>query len=405
MRKIFLYATLILGWLFILYVYAVRVSNGVIVDKLIHSLGIGPGRIGILSSSYYLTYILMQIPAGLLIDRYGIRRCWPVALMTIALGCYVFAHSHSTLAASLGRGLIGFGSAFAWVGAVKIIYQLSNGRNDALFIGISMTLCMAGAMLGQSPWLYLTDSIGSWQAPYTIAAFVGVILSLLVFIFGHNYRHHTSSIPSMYNIIKSCLPLIRSTPFLLLMLYMTTISIPQNAFSALWANEFLKRDYHLPGQLAATVLSCIWLGGLLGAPVIGLISDRIKKHNLFLVAIGIATAILMLAIIFWRPHSIWIVAGILFLIGFLSNASVIIYALASQMAPNTATSAIIGVANMINMGGAALIQLLIGSILSHTMHIGDMGNFTKAFIIIPILIVFSSLLLLSLKQTSIKLGT
>lgn len=398
MKKHLLLPTLILGWIFILYEYAIRVSNSVIIDRLIDTLAINASGIGILSAAYYITYVAMQLPAGLLIDRIGIRRCWPMALLSIALGCYLFAHSDSTFMASIARMFMGFGSAFAWVGAVKVIHRFSHNNNPALYIGISMSLCMLGAMLGQEPWLYLTNICGTWQKPYLIAGFMGVVIGLLVYILGHDYRHEPSKMPKVPEIIHSIMPLLRSKIFWLLILYLTAISAPQNAFSALWATEFLKQNYQLSPQLAASVLSLLWLGGLLGAPVIGYISDRIAHQKKFLVYSGIVTILLMLLIIYWRPHSIIIIGVLLFLIGFVTNASVIIYALAAKMTPNMATSSIIGVANMINMGGAALIQALIGWALSATMTPGTIGNFIVALSIIPILLLLTTLSLVFVKR-------
>ncbi len=397
MKKHWLLSTLLLGWVFIVYEYALRVSDSVIVDKLMHSLAIGPGQIGILSSAYYLPYIIMQIPAGLLIDRLGIRRCWPLALGCIALGCYMFSHSNGTLMASLGRAFMGFGSAFAWVGAIKVIYRLSNGRHDALYIGISMTLCMLGAVIGQAPWLYLTTVFGNWQTPYQVAAIAGIILSLLTYIFAHDYKHDNKPMPTLAEIIRSCMPLLRSTNFWLLILYMTAISTPQNVFSALWANEFLKRDFHLAGQTAATVLSMIWFGGLLGAPLIGWISDQIENQKVFLIVAGLLTLSLMALMIYWQPQSIIVIGALLFLIGLVTNTSVIVYALASKMAPHTATSSIIGVANMVNMSGAALAQLTLSWILNATVTEHNIGNFKIALTLIPALVLITTFNLLFLK--------
>lgn len=398
MKKHLLLPTLLLGWIFILYEYAIRVSNSVIIDRLIDSLAINASGIGILSAAYYITYVLMQLPAGLIIDRIGIRRCWPMALLLIAFGCYLFAHSDSTFMASIARMLMGFGSAFAWVGAVKVIHRFSHNKNPALYIGISMSLCMVGAMLGQGPWLYLTEICGNWHQPYLIGSFIGIVIGLLVYIFGHDYRHDPHKMPTISEIISSIMPLLRSKVFWVLVLYLTAISAPQNAFSALWATEFLKQNYQLSPQTAASILSLLWLGGLLGAPVIGYISDRIKYQKKFLVYSGIITILLMLLIIYWRPHSIIIIGILLFLIGFVTNASVIIYAMAAKMTPNMATSSIIGVANMVNMGGAALIQALIGWALSATITAGSIGNFIVALSIIPILLLLTTLSLIFIKR-------
>jgi MFS family permease len=403
MKKIILLPTLLLGWLFILYEYAIRLSDSVIIDRLMQSLQIGPGRIGVLSSAYYLPYVLMQIPAGLLIDRYGLRRSWAAALFAIAVGSLLFAYSHTATMASFARVLMGVGSSFAWVGTVGVIYRLTGEKNSALLIGVSMSLCMLGALLGQAPWLYLTNILQEWRTPYVYAAIIGAVLFVLILFFGNKECKKMSVKHDMASILKSIVPLLKSKAFWLLVAYLTAISLPQNAFTALWAVEFLKRSYHLQEQTAATLMSLIWLGGLLGAPAIGFVSDRLHTQRNFLIGVGVLTLVLMLVVIFIQPHSKLLLAITLFIIGFITNASVVVYALAAKMASNISTSSIIGVANMVNMGGAAIVQMITGGVLSLTMTQGNIGNFYWALLIIPILL-FASIVSLFMLKSSARIG-
>lgn len=398
MKKHLLLPTLFLGWIFILYEYAIRLSDSVIVDKLMHSFSIGPGRIGVLSSAYYIPYVLMQIPAGLIIDRFGIRRSWSFALLAIALGSFIFGHSDSTTMASIGRAFMGVGSAFAWVGTVGVIYRLTGGKNSASLIGLSMSLCMIGALLGQAPWLYLSNVLEHWRTPYVYAAGFGLIIFVLVLIFANKECKKKPIGQDLMSIIKSVLPLLKSKRLWILLVYLTAISLPQNAFTALWAVEFLKRSYHLHAENAAMLMSLIWIGGLIGAPAIGFVSDRLTTQRNFLMGVGLLTLALMMVVIFVQPHSQLLLASLLFVIGFVTNASVVVYALAAKMSADISTTSVIGVANMVNMGGAAIVQMITGWVLSITMTAGNIGNFYWALSVIPLLLVISLVSLLFLKR-------
>lgn len=398
MKKHLLLPTLLLGWIFILYEYAIRLSDSVIIDKLMQSFSIGPGRIGVLSSAYYIPYVLMQIPAGLIIDRFGIRRSWSFALLSIALGSFIFGHSDSTTMASIGRALMGIGSSFAWVGTVGVIYRLTGGKNSASLIGLSMSLCMIGALLGQAPWLYLTNVLQHWRTPYVYAAAFGLIVFVLILLFANKECKKKPLSQDLLSIIKSVLPLLKSKPFWILLVYLTAISLPQNAFTALWAVEFLKRSYHLHAENAAMLMSLIWIGGLVGAPAIGFLSDRLKTQRNFLISVGVLTLVLMLVVIFVQPHSQFLLASLLFVIGFITNASVVVYALAAKMSADISTTSVIGVANMVNMGGAAIVQMITGGVLSLTMTTGNIGNFYWALSVIPLVLLCSLVSLLFLKR-------
>lgn len=393
-----LMSTLLLGWLFILYSYATRMSDSVIIDQLMHTLQIGPGRIGILSSAFYLSYVFMQIPAGLLIDRYGICRAWTLAVAIIALGCFLFSISTDASLASFARVLMGIGSAFAWIGTIGVIYRLTGEKHAAFLIGVSMTLCMLGAILGQGPWLWLTQHLGNWQQPYQLAAVIGIVLAGFVLLMADKKNKQMDLTHDLLSIIRAIWPLFHNGKFWILIIYLMAISLPQNAFTALWAVEFLKRTYLLSPKTASWLMSLIWLGGLFGAPVIGFIADRSSKKRMLMLLSGMSTLILMLWVIFFQPHSIWLLGALLFLIGFITNASVIVYAQVAKIADSKSTSSALGFANMVNMGGAALVQVVTGWILSLTMTAGNIGNFYWALCVIPVILFLSTISVLALNM-------
>lgn len=391
MRKYSLSILLVLGWLFILYEYAVRVSDSVIIDHLMHSFSVGPGHIGVLSAAYYIPYVLMQVPAGVMIDSIGLRRSWAMALLIIAVGCFVFSLSHTIGLAIIGRILMGVGSAFAWTGVVKLVCQLIAVKNRAFFVGLSMTLCMLGAIIGQAPWLYVTNILQSWQMPYHLAAYLGVALSLLLFLLTRSVTI-TSDDQKVSVILAHIFSVLRSKLFWLLAIYMTALSLTQTAFSALWAVEFLKRSYHYSPQASANLASCIWFGGIFGALMIGWLARFFQRQRHLLMLLGVITLILLIVVIFIRPAiSPNMMALIFFMLGFLTNGTVVIYVMAANMVPIASASSVVGAINMVNMGGGALMQIVIGCLLSLSSSGAYLGNFYLALGAIPLILLLSTL--------------
>ena len=402
--KFNLISLLMLGWIFILYEYSVRVSDSVIIQQLMHSFSIGPAQIGILSSAYYVPYILMQIPAGIFIDRYGIIKGWIFGLTSVFSGCYLFSISSSITSALFGRVLMGVGSSFAWVGVVGVICSFITKKKQAFFIGISMMLCMLGAILGQGPWLALTNYYFSWEEPYRWAALLGVILVIGILIAKKgSHLRACETHKDLFNVISSLMALLKSRAFWILAIYITVISLPQNAFSELWAVEFLKKNDHFQPQLAANLLSCIWIGGLIGAPVIGFLSSKVDNQRNLLVFFNIAVLVLTIILVFGHVSTVFSVGALLFLIGFCTNASVIVYALVANLFTKNMTSTAVSALNMFNMAGAMLIQLMIGLILSLTRTEGNnIGDFKLALAVMPITLVITLLLFYTKKSTQKK---
>src|SRR5262245_62355653 len=101
----------LLGWLtgavFFFYAWVLRVAPSVMVEELMRDFTVGAAVLGHLSAAYFYGYAGMQVPVGLLLDRFGPRRLMTVAALACAAGCVLFALSSSLAAATAGRLLIG----------------------------------------------------------------------------------------------------------------------------------------------------------------------------------------------------------------------------------------------------------------------------------------------------------
>src|SRR3981081_4687242 len=89
--------------------YVYRNVNAVISPELTASLGISASSLGLLTSAYFVAFAAMQIPAGMLLDRYGPRRVEPVLLCIAGCGAVVFGASDSGGGRPNARALIGVG--------------------------------------------------------------------------------------------------------------------------------------------------------------------------------------------------------------------------------------------------------------------------------------------------------
>src|SRR4249919_2446784 len=116
-----------LGWLtaalFFGYAWVLRVAPSVMVEELMRDFSVGAAVLGNLSAAYFYGYAGMQIPVGILLDRFGPRRLMTVAAFVCAAGCVLFATGETLTAATAGRILIGASAAFSLVGAMAVAGQ------------------------------------------------------------------------------------------------------------------------------------------------------------------------------------------------------------------------------------------------------------------------------------------
>ena len=388
--------TIIWGWCFIIYEYAVRVSDSVILLQLQRSFHLSSLHLSFLSSAYYFAYVLFMIPAGIIIDRFGLYRAWSIAILILIFGCALFAMRIDLTVLFIARILMGIGSSFASIGVFALMLR---HKYSGLLIGITMAMGMFGALMGQGPWLQLTHFLGFWAYTYWFATIVGIVLWL--FWWWHA-RNQTLTLVHMHmsSIGNTFLQLFRSPVFWVLALFIGCLSTPQTAFMALWGPRYLTKAYHLTPTLAAYANSLMAIGGLIGAILLGWLGDRYGNIKVILGVIAILTIICMFAIIEVWFANVNLLLLLLLIVGLLTNTNVIVFAFIGKYFYNFSKTTIQGTTNMFNMSGGPVFQIIIGILISletsdiHT-QLSAMAM-RKALLAIPIGLIIVTILLLSL---------
>ena len=164
-----------LAAIFYCYEYYLRVAPSIMSAELKHAYNLSDAGLGILSAYYYYAYMPLQIPVGLLMDKFGARRVLTCACLLCVIGTLAFTHAEHLIQAQFGRFLIGFGSAFAFVGVLKISNTWLPAKLYAMMVGLCMLLGMFGAMAGEMIMANLVQQIG-WQKTLDSAMIFGIIL-------------------------------------------------------------------------------------------------------------------------------------------------------------------------------------------------------------------------------------
>src|SRR5687768_6752451 len=151
-----------LGAAFFFAEYVARVAPSVMVPELMKSFNVDAMAIGSLSAFFSYAYVSMQIPVGILVDRYGPHRLLTVMCIVCGLGCFLFAAASNIISANLGRFLMGFGASFAFVGSLKLAVLWFPANRFGLLAGLTQAVGMVGAAIGQAPISLVVAHLG-WQ--------------------------------------------------------------------------------------------------------------------------------------------------------------------------------------------------------------------------------------------------
>jgi MFS family permease len=351
------------GWLtgamFFFYAWVLRVAPSVMVEELMRDFAVGAGVLGHLSAAYFYGYAGMQVPVGLLLDRFGPRRLMTAAAAVCAAGCVLLAVSDTLAGATAGRFLIGASAAFSLVGSMAVAGQWFAANQFAILSGLSMAMGMAGGVFGQAP-LRLAVEASDWRTTTLLLAAGGVALAIAAFATVRD-RHRGSG--GLAKVLSGLGVVLRHRQTWLIAITGLGTSAPLLALASLWGVPFLETAYGFTRTQAATLTSVIFVGWGVGAPLIGWLSDRIGRRRAPLVA-GLVLETAALAALVYSPGlPTSALAALCFLVGFCGSAQILCFALVRENNPATLSGTAIGFLNGMVTGAGALFQPLVGVLL------------------------------------------
>ena len=279
-KAIFLY---ILVVFFLMFEMGVQVSPSVMANQLMRDLSIGTLGLGVMSGFYFYTYAIMQVPSGLLHDRFSPRMIIVVSIMMCAIGSLMFGLSQNIFVGSLARLLMGGGSAFAFVSVLVIIFDLFQSKYFAFLTGITQMLAAFGAILGQTPLGKLVGFIGWRNAMFVLAA-IGFVLALVTFSFIRYKRNVKSmNVGDHLNLVNSFKIILSNKQTWYIALYAFLLWVPMSGFASLWGIPYLENVYKLNHTVASGMCSLMWFGLALFSPILGYLSTLIGRRTMPLV--------------------------------------------------------------------------------------------------------------------------
>ncbi len=161
--------------------YLYRTVNAVISPELTRELALSPGALGLLTSAYFLAFGAMQIPAGMLLDRYGPRRVEPVLLVIAAAGALAFAFAGSEAALLGARALIGLGVAVCLMAPMKAIATWYPPERQPSLAGWVMAAGGAGALVATAPLEFALRFV-TWRTVFVVLAAATLLVAVWIWL-------------------------------------------------------------------------------------------------------------------------------------------------------------------------------------------------------------------------------
>jgi MFS family permease len=341
-----------------------RVALAVIAPELALDLRLDADGLGLLASAWFLAFGLAQLPVGVALDRYGVRRTVPPMLVLAALGAVAMSAAHGLAGGLAAQALLGLGCSPIYMGTLVVLSRWYEPARFAMLSSLILAIGSTGNLLGTAPLAWLAGALGWRHALLAMAVLVlaaAILVGLLVrdgpggSTRRRNGERLVDAIAGMFKMIGN--PRLRLLIPIALTGYGTMLAV-----AGLWAGPYLAERFGLDTQARGRVLLAMSLGMILGPLAYAAIERRTDRRKLP-VMVGSAVTILALGQLA-TTASLAVAALALVALGFFGSVFNLIMAQGRRWLGPDEIGRGLTFLNALCFGGAALLQMLTGAIAS-----------------------------------------
>ncbi|MCF6765930.1 MFS transporter [Thiotrichales bacterium 19S3-7] len=401
-----------LGALFFFIEYFLRVAPSVIHQQLMVEFHIDAFDLGVLSASFYYAYILMQLPVGVVTDRFGPRKMLIFNTALCAVSCVVFAFADTITIAVIARLIMGFSAAFAFVGTLKLCINWFDVKTFALLAGLTQASGMVGAAVGDAPMSLLFNSIG-WRPSMLAFAFLLILLSLVMFftLKNHPVSPYVEEDPEQIRRKSTIVEHLKRTfsyPQLWLnCLFIGLLYGPTAMFAENWGVGYTSIFHGYDVDKSAFLVGLIFIGLAIGCPLAGALADRLKSRVKVMRLSALLCFILMSIIIYVASIPFWLLVLCYFFYGIFNSGIVASYTVSAELVPGSLSATALGITNMASVFIGMLLVQIVGGILKelwsgvylHGAPYYSALEYQKSLIFVPLIFLISFILSFFIKET------
>lgn len=376
-----------------------------IAEDIMRDFQVEANKMAWLSSIYYVSNVLFLFVAGMVLDRYSIKKTLLIAMLLCVLSTFVLSYAHSFYLALFSRFITGIGSAFCFLGPVRLASHWFPPKKMALVTGAIVTMAMIGGMIAQYPLKLAVEQIG-WRTAVQDVAFLGCGILILMALWikeKPNLNKPAFKTPGLLSIAKK---VYLNGQYLRAAMYASLMNMAIAVFGAMMGTLYLEQRLGISAAQASAVNMGLFFGAIIGSPLVGWLSDKMGLRILPM-KLGVLLSLLVLLSILYLPSSMILMTVLFFLLGLFSSAQVISYALVAESSSPTMTATAVSVVSILTQGGYIVYQNLFSTLLTHYEKVNIVNGapvyslhaYQYAATILPLGLIIAFLVLFRLKET------
>jgi len=371
--------------------FFLQISNNMMVTYWQQNFHLTHEGAGLLCSIFFWAYFFIQIPAGLLIDHFGLKRVLSIAVFLLSASCVLFVTTKIFLLVVLARFLMGLAAGFGFVGMLLASIQYFDEKYTALMIGLGEFLSMVISALGQhiSPYFVQTDG---WKSIYIVLAIILLINAVVIVLLFPTHQCSHNRFEDFFQSMIASLKKAIATPLVWQAgIFCAGTFAVLTIFTDIWATVFLQQVDQFSYLKAAHTVVWIINGIAIGALGFGWLARYLEKIKYLMIIAAILAFITALLIIFKVTTNLVLLKVLLCLLGIGCSGQLLSFSSISKHVDQQ----ISGVANVLcNMQAllvAVLFQPFIGYLLNvlHQTQLSQIMVYQYSMLVFPLIILMS----------------
>ena len=384
-----------------------RVSNAVIAPELMRTLAITSEAMGVITGAYFLAFGIMQIPTGMLLDRFGPRRTMSGLFVMAAAGSAVFAMAEGVVGLAAGRALIGVGCAAGLMGLLVTISRWYPPERFARLSSMVYVVGGAGVLFATTPLAVAADTIG-WRGAFWVMAVVTLGFAAMIFSMVRD-APPGEEVESARETFGEMLGGVRAASANRQLWHVCAIQFVNYgtilAIVGLWAGPYLNDVHGLQGVVRGNVLFVINLAMLAGVLGYGVLERRLRSRKRAIAGGSVASAAVLVVLALWPDIGPWPAIGLLVAFTLTSAHIMLNHAHARAVLPDHLVGRGLTLQNVAVFFGVATMQSATGFIVGRFTEVGEAAPdvaYRSVFGFLALMIVISLLLYLPVRDVEVR---
>ncbi|MBF13269.1 MAG: MFS transporter [Legionellales bacterium] len=400
--------------LFFMYEFAQLMMFNSLGSAITSEFGLSASQLGNLSSQSLYGNVLLLPFAGIILDRFSTRQVILINMSLCVLFTYIFSVSENYTLACISRFMSGATGAFCLLSANLLASRWFPSRQLGMITGLIVMSAFIGAYFAQTPLNYIVENYG-WRAGVVITFYIGLVLTLWMSLTIQDTPEENNQTSSSNNSLDDQpLPILESVKQALLSkhtwlcgVYTSLTNIFIVVLGSTWGSPYLQKVHSLTPIDATSVTGLIFIGGIVGFPIFGILSDKLNSRKIPMIVGALASLTLAIVLALSSDLSITTLKILFFCMGFTTSSQGLSYPSIMESTSPKLIATCSSIASVMIQGGGAVFVSNYGKLVDIHTSVTEVTSLTAyneadyafAYWMIPVAYAITVAIALKLKET------